>query len=639
MKTKIYLDQLSSKKDENDQEAQNEKQLNRLRKLWRQKPFYLWLTVFVFAASLFLIPSGFAQPENDFDLKKEGLWQEIEKLKNDQLLFQEQIGVLENQKAQVEEEVIKTKELLNLTEIKLSYLEHQKEIVTDQINQKKRERAKIIKKIYIQSKQDPLILTIFSSDKFTDLLKNLDYNKKIAIEMSKDLRNVNKELDELKDETGFLDYQSQNLASSKIVLEQKIQMIANQIEATKDNIEKAKISQVDLEIKFLNLLSGETKNKRDFIENNFVDFRQTRMVNFSGGGTDHGVGLSQYGAKKLALDGFSHQAILKYYYQGTDISGFNTKDTLIRVLLSSPPDPGRIYGRAGNWKIEGLTPSIEPNGWAEIRDKFIYIFSPSGTQIQIISNPGIIRFVPDSDFVLFEIGSKPMFNLYRGTLIVTRASSGLEIINELPLEEYLYGVVPAEVSCLWPEAALKAQAIAARSYAFTHLRPESFWDVDDTTRYQVYLGYNHEAQSTNKAVDETKGQMVTFNGKIIVAYFFSSSGGWTENNENVWGGEPLPYLRGVASPNEPSPYASWQTTILAPTLKSILESLFSQDIGEPETIQIIKRGVSGRVMLVKITGNKGEIVLAGQKFKYLINARLGPTNDLIRSNLFGIRGE
>ena len=150
---------------------------------------------------------------------------------------------------------------------------------------------------------------------------------------------------------------------------------------------------------------------------------------------------------------------------------------------------------------------------------------------------------------------------YRGQLRVVHFTAGLMVVNVLPLESYLYGVVPFESPASWPATALRVQAVAARSYALATRKTGAF-DVYCTTASQYYGGLDAghgEEPSTTKAVKDTAGVVATYGGKPIVAYYFSTSGGHTENIENVWGSAaPVPYLKGVTDPYDgASPYHVW----------------------------------------------------------------------------------
>ncbi|MFS0823504.1 SpoIID/LytB domain-containing protein [Bacillus sp. 1P02SD] len=127
-------------------------------------------------------------------------------------------------------------------------------------------------------------------------------------------------------------------------------------------------------------------------------------------------------------------------------------------------------------------------------------------------------------------------------------------VNQLPLEDYLKGVVPLEVFPSWNIEALKAQALAARTYAVSHLKE----DMDDTTFYQVYGGYAWNARTT-KAVDATKGQVITYINKLIDAFYSASNGGMTENNKNVWGGHTRSFYPIKEDPFDP--IHPWEFTL------------------------------------------------------------------------------
>lgn len=140
---------------------------------------------------------------------------------------------------------------------------------------------------------------------------------------------------------------------------------------------------------------------------------------------------------------------------------------------------------------------------------------------------------------------------YRGDFIVLNKDGNLVVINDIPIEEYMLGVVPSEMPSKWNQEALKAQAIAARSYAIANRgkRASRGYDLKDTPEDQAYGGASSETASTNKAVAETKGIVVTYNKKIIPAYYSASAGGHTINSGEVWNTD-LPFLRSVPSFDE-----------------------------------------------------------------------------------------
>jgi stage II sporulation protein D len=137
---------------------------------------------------------------------------------------------------------------------------------------------------------------------------------------------------------------------------------------------------------------------------------------------------------------------------------------------------------------------------------------------------------------------------YRGNLIVLNRNGKLTVINDVDLEDYIKGVVPSEMPSGWHEEALKAQAVAARSYALANLgkRAALGFDLLDTPDDQAYRGASAETARTNALVDATKGIVLTYDMKVINAYYSASAGGQSLNSKDVWGGS-LPYIRSVPS--------------------------------------------------------------------------------------------
>jgi stage II sporulation protein D len=170
------------------------------------------------------------------------------------------------------------------------------------------------------------------------------------------------------------------------------------------------------------------------------------------------------------------------------------------------------------------------------------------------------------DIPLFALGGK----LYRGALIVRPSGNDkpvISAINALNLEDYLLSVVPSEVPSLWPKEVLKAQAIAARSYAVANLGKHRVdgYDVKATVDDQVYRGVIAEADETNAAVAETNGLVLKHNNQVISAFFHSTSGGSTELAENVWG-RSLPYLKSVVDYDDGAPQFNWKKTVSTASL-------------------------------------------------------------------------
>ncbi len=161
--------------------------------------------------------------------------------------------------------------------------------------------------------------------------------------------------------------------------------------------------------------------------------------------------------------------------------------------------------------------------------------------------------------------------------------------------------MPNESPGSWPIEALKAQAVAARSYALGTNSGNAVFDHYDTVASQVYGGYSSEQAKTNRAVARTRGEVLRYNGEVIVAYFHSTSGGYTENNENVFmGSTPLPYIRGVRDPwDKASPYHHWRLTYSARRLGGAM------GVGRLRSVRVNRRGVSGRIVRATFRGSAG----------------------------------
>lgn len=197
---------------------------------------------------------------------------------------------------------------------------------------------------------------------------------------------------------------------------------------------------------------------------------------------------------------------------------------------------------------------------------------------------------------------------YRGRTLVVPTSGGITAVNYVPLESYLYSVVGAEMPASWSAEALKSQAVAARSYALYHRQNDAnaVFDLGDTTKWQVYAGLEKEAPSTRAAVDATRGQVLTYRGQIINSVFHSCAGGYTENVEDVWT-SPLPYLRGVPSPDRDLPECQWSPVSFTP-------SELSHRLGYDGTISgiTVQRHPHGRVISITIQGSDGPMTIEGE---------------------------
>lgn len=182
-------------------------------------------------------------------------------------------------------------------------------------------------------------------------------------------------------------------------------------------------------------------------------------------------------------------------------------------------------------------------------------------------------------------------------------------VKRVPLERYVRGVIAAEMPSSWPAAALEAQAVASRTYALTSHAGGSRFDVYSDTRSQVYRGVAAETAATNTAVAATAGQIVLYGAKPAVTYFFASSGGMTENVENGFpGAEPEPWLRGVVDAYDAGPTAKWKIDLSFTVAARMLRGLFK---GSFRGIEVLRRGVSPRILSARVMGSRSARVIGG----------------------------
>lgn len=213
---------------------------------------------------------------------------------------------------------------------------------------------------------------------------------------------------------------------------------------------------------------------------------------------------------------------------------------------------------------------------------------------------------------------------YRGRVFVTPDSGGLVAVNYVDLDQYLYSVLGGEMPSSWPLDALKAQAVAARSYALYRRESASnrLYDVGGTTTWQVYRGLIDETQSTHNAVNQTTGQVLTHSGRIIEAVFHSSSGGHTENVEDVWS-RPVPYLRAVADYDAGAPVYEWREMVPMQAFSQRVTGIGNLTAAIPERIT-----PQGRVVSMRLVGDQGSRVLSGDELRRALS---------LRSTLFSIK--
>lgn len=356
-----------------------------------------------------------------------------------------------------------------------------------------------------------------------------------------------------------------------------------------------------------------------------------KVITFSGRGWGHGVGLCQYGAEGSARAGKNHAEILDFYYPGTRIENLNKTDkTVLRVEIAKGLDAGNISA-TGDFEIANR------RGQQIATDKAGHVWTllPDGAGKIILKDPNgqnkgkfsSIIFKPyplKSNSILRVVNNN---HRYRGFISVNlMGSNSLRIINHVVLEDYIKGI--DEVPVGWNIETLKAQAIAARSYAVSRLNSKEKYGFDlySDQRDQVYIGFEEEVSDNAKrwtdASTQTAGKVLTYDGKIISgAYYHSTCGGSTENVEDVWEThEPLEYLRARTCDScDFSPKYKWETRFKVSELQEILNSNPQTKIdGRLVKAEVFSRKGGRRVEYVSLYGTGGRRDVKGADIRYVL---------------------
>ena len=288
------------------------------------------------------------------------------------------------------------------------------------------------------------------------------------------------------------------------------------------------------------------------------------------------------------------------------------REPLIRVLISKNRNlrirsdrsiPLIIKGQKfSNKKIKGLTLKKE-------RNRTTIFFDKNKQKIYDLKNKAKI-VVKSSDGRGIWVGQKR----YSGKLNLYILDSEILVINILGIEKYLSSVVGSEMPAKWPLEALKAQAIASRTYALKQ-KGNSLYDIDSTNKNQVYSGLEARTYKTTRAVKSTRSLVLTYKNKLINALFHSSSGGMTENSQDVWKNE-YPYLSSVKDFDKNNPKLRWQKKFSNEELKSLFPK-----IGGIKKIEILNITNTGRVKNVKLLGYYGSDQMSGVDIRKRMNLK------------------
>jgi stage II sporulation protein D len=354
------------------------------------------------------------------------------------------------------------------------------------------------------------------------------------------------------------------------------------------------------------------------------DVTPTARIAISGHGYGHGHGMSQYGAEGAARQGLTYQQIAEFYYAGTQ---WGTAGGRVTVQLTADSTPSDLVVRARS----GLT----------LRDAGAGTRTPlpenGATAWRVVtgrSGIGAVSYLTDQwhPFATlqgtgeFFAGGRPITlvtpsgdRAYRGRLRTALTSSGARAtVNELRLEKYLRGVVPLEIPASWSTEAVRAQAVAARTYAaYERAHPRSSaYQICDTTSCQVYGGVAAEHPLATRAIRDTRTQVLTSDGEPAFTQFGSSSGGWTAAGA-------VPYLAAREDPYDGwagNPVHDW-TVVVTDTR---LEQAWPR-VGDLTRIDITSRDGNGawggRVGSITLTGSGGQVTVSGDAFRSALGLR------------------
>lgn len=335
-------------------------------------------------------------------------------------------------------------------------------------------------------------------------------------------------------------------------------------------------------------------------------------LTITGAGFGHGIGMSQYGAYGFSLHLKDYSFILGHYYSGTTLGQLSSNPE-VKVLLQSGRKSASFSAAvaAGDEKLDAAQTYRVSRGGSGlvVRDATGKAVGTTAGPLRVDAAVGQPLKVNGSSVPGIKNG------LYRGSLLISAHGSGVMVVNAVALEDYVRGVVSAESPSGWPIEALKAQAVAARTYAITSKAGGGAFDQYADTRSQVYRGVAAERPSTDAAVQGTQGQIVTYQGQPAITYFFSTSGGETESVQNSFvGSTPKPWLVAVEDPfDDVSPKHRWGPYRF--TAKQVQSKLKRYVRGKFKRIRVIQRGVSPRVVRAQVIGTGGTTNVTGPQLR------------------------
>lgn len=289
----------------------------------------------------------------------------------------------------------------------------------------------------------------------------------------------------------------------------------------------------------------------------------------------------------------------------------------VRVLLEVAPAVEVVAQGAHRGSVDGVPAFTTPLGLSwPVREE-------GGRLIVEGRAIGSTLLLEGSDAPLAVDGHR-----YRGAVRLRATEAGVEVVNELDIEAYLRGVVPAEMAPSWPMEALKAQAVAARSYTLSRLAPEADYDLCATIECQVYRGMDAEHPRSDEAVLATQGIVVSYRGAPARTYYHADSGGAVASSAEVWG-VALPYLVARRDVDGVTPHSHWRVTLDPARVAATLAPL-GRSVGTVQGVRVVGVSGSGRVSALEVRGSAGVTVVEGVVLTSLARA-WGLKSTLFRS--------
>jgi SpoIID/LytB domain protein len=482
---------------------------------------------------------------------------------------------------------------------------------------------------------------VFSARSFDDLLNRTIYLQQISVSELKLARKLRAERDTLEEQRRLLAQARADLAPLLDALQARANAMASQVAAVANYDSELDSLRRQTLIRLAGL-QGQSRALQTALDNYETEAALAALrgsgatygttcpaaappgsVRFCGHGWGHGVGLGQWGAKGMALAGLSYRFIDQHFYTGATWANLDTGNTPIHVAV--------LWGTA--------TYRVVPSGPAQLIAGGRVTGLTPGQTVSLALSGGLQKIVPTSaDTRMTVYGPAGRYHAYRGTVVAQPSGGFLYIINVLPIEDYLRGL--GEVPSSWPLEAIKAQIVAARCYALTHMGSTGLYDVDDTTQFQVYRGIDSESGSQNAAVDQTAGQVLMYGGRVIEAFFSASDGGHTANVSDVFGGSlaTYPYLQGVLDPwDVVAPRHTWYTAIYT---YAALEPVYfgSADVaayGHLKGFDLRDRDASDRLNTVGLIGSRGVKRIGISAFLHAFNRSSLTGNDVLWNEMFG----